>query len=81
MTPAADWDHTLSDLQRRRDRSLQMGGPERLAAHRAKGELDARARIERLVDAGSFRELGTLVEARSPPTESSSAPAMSTVRR
>jgi acetyl-CoA carboxylase carboxyltransferase component len=61
MTPAADWDHTLSDLQRRRDRSLQMGGPERLAAHRAKGELDARARIERLVDAGSFRELGTLV--------------------
>jgi acetyl-CoA carboxylase carboxyltransferase component len=38
-----------------------MGGPERLDKHRNKGKLDARARVERLLDPGSFREIGTLV--------------------
>ncbi len=38
-----------------------MGGDERLARHRAGGKLDARARVVRLLDAGSFREIGTLV--------------------
>jgi acetyl-CoA carboxylase carboxyltransferase component len=38
-----------------------MGGPDRLAKHRAKGKLDARARIARLVDPGTFREFGTMV--------------------
>ena len=38
-----------------------MGGDERLAKHHGKGKLDASARIDRLVDKGSFRELGTLV--------------------
>lgn len=37
-----------------------MGGPDRLARHRAAGKLDARARIDALLDAGTFRELGTL---------------------
>jgi acetyl-CoA carboxylase carboxyltransferase component len=60
MTRASDWDDTLADLERRRQRSFAMGGPDRLAAHHAKGKLDARARIDRLVDTDSFRELGTL---------------------
>jgi acetyl-CoA carboxylase carboxyltransferase component len=38
-----------------------MGGEERLGRHRAAGKLDARSRVEALVDPGSFRELGTLV--------------------
>ncbi|QXQ15918.1 acetyl-CoA carboxylase carboxyltransferase subunit [Skermania piniformis] len=38
-----------------------MGGPERVARHRSKGKLDARARIEYLLDPGSFQEFGTLV--------------------
>ena len=38
-----------------------MGGAERLAKHHGKGKLDARARIEHLLDKGSFREFGTLV--------------------
>jgi acetyl-CoA carboxylase carboxyltransferase component len=38
-----------------------MGGDERLARHRASSKLDARARVEHLLDPGSFRELGTLV--------------------
>jgi acetyl-CoA carboxylase carboxyltransferase component len=61
MTNAGDWKQTLEDLDHRRERARAMGGPERLAKHRATGKLDARARVERLLDPGSFRELGTLV--------------------
>src|SRR6202451_448847 len=61
MTKARDWDETLEDLDRRRQHALGMGGPERLDKHHAKGKLDARARIERLLDPGTFREIGTLV--------------------
>ncbi len=55
------WRDTLDDLRRRRDRSLSMGGPDRLTTHRGQGKLDARARVAHLLDEGSFRELGTLV--------------------
>src|SRR6201997_836820 len=61
MTKAQDWGETLDDLERRRQHALGMGGPERLDKHRVKGKLDARARIGRLRDAGTFREFGTLV--------------------
>lgn len=37
-----------------------MGGAEKLARHHAKGGLDARARIARLTDDGSFTEIGAL---------------------
>jgi acetyl-CoA carboxylase carboxyltransferase component len=61
MTKAQDWEETLGDLDRRRQHAFGMGGPERLDKHRGKGKLDARARIERLLDSGTFREIGTLV--------------------
>ncbi|MGW6703173.1 carboxyl transferase domain-containing protein, partial [Nocardia sp. NPDC055049] len=61
MTTANTWDETLDDLGRRRARVLEMGGPDRVAKHRGKGKLDARARIERLLDPGTFQEFGTLV--------------------
>src|SRR6201994_4289083 len=61
MTKAQDWDETLRDLDRRRRHARGMGGPERLDKHRGKGKLDARARLERLLDPASFREIGTLV--------------------
>src|SRR6185312_9912900 len=61
MTNADGWDHTLDDLDRRRQRAFGMGGTERLAKHHDKGKLDARARIDHLLDKGSFSELGTLV--------------------
>ncbi|WP_174183844.1 acyl-CoA carboxylase subunit beta [Nocardia barduliensis] len=61
MTNAGTWHETLDDLGRRRARVLEMGGPERLAKHRGKGKLDARARIQRLLDPGTFQEFGTLV--------------------
>ncbi|MCW2516545.1 MAG: hypothetical protein JWR11_5587, partial [Mycobacterium sp.] len=61
MTKAQDWQDTLDDLARRRNRTWAMGGTERLAKHHDKGKLDARARLHRLLDKGSFREIGTLV--------------------
>ncbi|MFW0785810.1 carboxyl transferase domain-containing protein [Gordonia sp. CPCC 206044] len=61
MTYADSWTETLDDLKRRRQASRGMGGPERLAKHHAKGKLDARARIEYLLDPGTFQEFGTLV--------------------
>ena len=61
MTKSPDWQETLDDLDRRRQHTRAMGGTERLAKHRGKGKLDARARIDHLLDPGTFRELGTLV--------------------
>ena len=61
MTKGQDWEETLDDLDRRRRHALAMGGPERLDKHRGKGKLDARARLARLLDPGTFREIGTMV--------------------
>jgi acetyl-CoA carboxylase carboxyltransferase component len=61
MTKAEDWEDTLDELSRRRQHAHAMGGTDRLAKHHGKGKLDARARLEHLLDKGSFREFGTLV--------------------
>lgn len=55
------WGPALDDLAQRREAARAMGGEERLAKKHAKGQLDARGRIDYLLDPGSFRELGTLV--------------------
>ena len=57
----SDWDPLLEDLALRRAAATAMGGEERLARQRADGRLDARARVERLLDPDSFVELGALV--------------------
>jgi acetyl-CoA carboxylase carboxyltransferase component len=57
----SDWQPLLDDFDARQAAARAMGGEERLARHRTGGRLDARARIERLFDAGTFVELGTLV--------------------
>jgi len=59
--PAGGWPSLAADLDRRRAAARAMGGPERLERQRAGGRLDARARIEALLDPDSFVELGTLV--------------------
>src|ERR1700742_85414 len=61
MTNAEDWGDTLDELSRRRQHAHAMGGTELLAKQHGKGKLDARARVEHLLDKGSFREFGTLV--------------------
>jgi propionyl-CoA carboxylase beta chain len=55
----------LADLEALRERSLQGGGPDRIARQHAEGKLTAHERIELLLDPGSFLELGGLVEHRS----------------
>ena len=59
MSDASGWDDTLEDFRRRQEQARAMGGPDKLA-RRAGGRLDARGRIDRLLDAGSFAEIGTL---------------------
>ena len=61
MTKSQDWEETLAELGRRRRHAHSMGGGDRLAKHHGRGKLDARARIEHLLDKGTFREFGTLV--------------------
>ncbi|AGZ49884.1 acyl-CoA carboxylase subunit beta [Mycobacterium kansasii] len=61
MTKAEDWQQTLEDLDSRRRQARAMGGPERLDKQHGLGKLDARTRVERLLDPGTFRELGTIV--------------------
>jgi len=55
-----DWKPLLDELARRGDAARAMGGAEKLARRRAQGRLNARERVAALLDAESFRELGTL---------------------
>src|SRR5882724_2965080 len=66
---SGDWGEVLDDLQRRRAASRAMGGEERLAKRRGEGRLDARGRINHLLDPGSFQELGTLVGGEDAPAD------------
>ncbi len=52
-------------LRRKREEALIGGGKERLAAQHQKGKLSARERLEILLDAGSFEEIGAFVTHRS----------------
>ena len=54
------WQPLLADLAQRRLAAAEMGGPERLGRHREGGRLDARQRVEWLLDPGTFTELGAL---------------------
>lgn len=48
------------ELERRRRHALGMGGDARVDKQHARGKLAVRERIDRLLDAGSFREYGQL---------------------
>ncbi len=48
----------LNDLDRRKSKALGMGGAEKLAKRKAEGHLNARERLDRLLDAESFHESG-----------------------
>ena len=50
----------LKELAERRQRALAMGGPAKLAQRKAEGVLNARERLDRLFDAGTFIETGML---------------------
>ncbi len=48
----------LEELQRRKEKVLRMGGPEKIQRQHDRGKLTARERIARLLDPGSFFEVG-----------------------
>ena len=56
----SDWQPELDELERRRELAHRMGGEERVERQRAAGRLTVRERIDRLLDAGTFREVGSL---------------------
>jgi len=55
-----DWQPEIEEIEQRRLFAAQMGGEEAVARHHTAGKLTVRERIERLVDPGSFHELGSL---------------------
>ncbi len=56
----------LKELAERRQRALAMGGPAKLAQRKAEGVLNARERLDRLFDAGTFIETGMLAVSNRP---------------
>lgn len=54
----------IEELERRNERALSGGGPERLAKHKQGGRLSARERVEVLLDPGSFVEMDRFVTHR-----------------
>ncbi|MFO8011517.1 MAG: carboxyl transferase domain-containing protein [Dehalococcoidia bacterium] len=61
MADENGWVPLLNNLERRKAAARAMGGTEKVARHNEVRGLDARGRIDRLLDRGSFQEIGTLV--------------------
>lgn len=59
-TLPAEWAELIDDYQQYRAEAEAMGRPEKLEKRAATGLLNARQRIEALVDPGSFNEIGAL---------------------
>jgi acetyl-CoA carboxylase carboxyltransferase component len=82
LSPAADtvragpsaYDEQRAELDARMRIALAMGGEAKLAQRRAAGHLNARERIEQLLDAGSFSETG-LLAVSAVPSDRDSSPA------
>ncbi len=54
------WEKDLEELKKRQALAEKMGGEEKVSRQHDRGKLDARERIKRLVDPGSFREIGKI---------------------
>lgn len=57
------WAQALDELTQRRGHAQALGGAAAVDKHHAQGRLTIRERIDGLVDAGSFQEVGTLTGA------------------
>jgi methylmalonyl-CoA decarboxylase subunit alpha len=69
------FDALLEEYERRRERALAMGGRERLARRETAGVLDARRRLDRLLDPGSFLESGLFATSSVIPEDREQTPA------
>ncbi|MEE8418557.1 MAG: acyl-CoA carboxylase subunit beta [Dehalococcoidales bacterium] len=54
----------LAILKERRDKASLMGGSDRLATQKKRGKLNARERVNALLDEGTFRETGAFATSR-----------------
>ena len=54
------WQPELDEIERRRQFALQMGGEERVERHHNEGKFTIRERIDKVLDEGTFEELGVL---------------------
>lgn len=54
------WEKEIEHLREREALAEKMGGEEKLARQHGQGKLDARERLKRLLDPGSFREIGKI---------------------
>jgi acetyl-CoA carboxylase carboxyltransferase component len=54
------WQKEVDEIAKRREFARGLGGSEAIAKQRNAGRLNARERIDKLVDPGSFREIGAL---------------------
>lgn len=62
-TEPSGWDGLIEGFERRRSMAHAQGGAERIDRQHAKGALSAIERVQALMDAGTFREIGTFVGA------------------
>ncbi|MFZ7110329.1 MAG: acyl-CoA carboxylase subunit beta, partial [Desulfatiglandales bacterium] len=62
-------EHLLKELEEKRIRFLQMGGPEKVKRQHDKGRLTARERLDRLLEVGSFVETGLFAHSAVPGME------------
>ena len=54
------WEKELAEKKKREALAEKMGGEEKLARQHARGKMDVRARLSKMADPGSFREIGKL---------------------
>ena len=59
----------INELNERREKAKQMGGERRIARQHARGRLTARERLDKLLDPGSFVEIGLLAHEEIPELE------------
>ena len=59
-TDPDSWEAELQELRKRQELGRAMGGPEKLERQRSNSRLNIRERIDRLLDPGSFDEVGVL---------------------
>src|SRR5439155_14428858 len=62
--PNRSMEGLIDTLRKKKDHLRQGGGPDRLAKQKEQGKLTARERIDALLDAGSFEELGLFAQHR-----------------
>ncbi len=56
-----EWDAAIEELGKRREAVKRMGGKERIERHHGDGKYTIRERIDKLVDPGTFFEVGSMM--------------------